>query len=297
MNIRKAANRYAGVIRWVSVALIALGFFLTARAFPFGRAVLAFEGWVDRFGFLGPVVFGFVYVIASLLLLPAAVLTFAAGAIFGVVEGVIVVSLAATTASAAAFLIARYLARNRIARIVRHMPRFAAMDRAIGEAGAKVVALLRLSPIVPYTISNYVFGLTSVRFWPYVLATWVFMLPGTIVYVYVGHFGTEQLTLQLEPKASRSPVEWAWLLGGLIATAGAAVYLTRLARRQLKAFAELEEGGEEEIAESKEMRHGWPWTAMALAALAALWLITAVIVNFNQDAIQRLFDFGRTTGG
>ena len=115
--------------------------------------------------------------------------TVAAGALFGSVVGVVVVSLASTTGAALAFLVARYLARDAVLRWVRRNPRYDAIDRAIGEGGWRVVALLRLSPLVPFNLQNYLYGLTAIRFWPCVLTSWAAMLPGTVVYVYLGHAG------------------------------------------------------------------------------------------------------------
>src|SRR5687767_14061170 len=96
-----------------------------------------------------------------------------AGGLFGLVRGTIIVSLASTTTAALAFLIARYLARERVRRMVEHSPKLRAVDAAIGNEGWKVVALLRLSPAVPFNVQNYLYGVTAIRFWPCVLTSWV----------------------------------------------------------------------------------------------------------------------------
>lgn len=72
-------------------------------------------------------------------------------------------------AAAVAFLIARYFARERILKLVEGNKKFLAIDKAIGENGFKVVTLLRLSPLLPFSLGNYLYGLTSVKFLPYVL--------------------------------------------------------------------------------------------------------------------------------
>lgn len=115
--------------------------------------------------------------------------------------------------------------------------KFQAIDEAIREAGWKSVALLRLSPALPFSFSNYAFGLTGVRTRGYVLATWLGTLPGTFVYVYLGHLGRSTLE-----GAERSPLEWALLVAGLGATIAVTWWLTVLARRKLR---ELEGPGTE----------------------------------------------------
>src|SRR5207245_1117774 len=101
------------------------------------------------------------------------------------VPGTVYVLIAATLGSAAAFLVSRYLARGAIERRLANIPRFAAIDRAVGAEGRKIVFLLRLSPVFPFTLLNYALGLTQVRFADYLVAA-IGMLPGTVLYVYAG---------------------------------------------------------------------------------------------------------------
>lgn len=198
--------------------------------------VLPLQAWLNAFGErvrgMGPaggLLYGAVYVLAVLLFVPGIVLTLGAGFLFGVAWGTVIVSLASTTAAAFAFLIARYFARSRVERLARRNPKFQAIDRAIGEQGWKVVALLRLSPLVPFSISNYIYGLTSVRFLPYVAASWIAMLPATVLYVSLGAAGQS-----LERGRARSPWEWVLLGAGILATAAITLVLTRVARRELR---------------------------------------------------------------
>ena len=107
-------------------------------------------------------------------------------------------------------------------------PRFGAVDQAITAGGCRVVALLRLSPTIPYSASNYLYGLTGIPFIPDLLASGVFTLPGTFIYVYLGYVGVETLG-----ERGQSPAEWTLLGIGLAATLLAAVYVTVLARRAL----------------------------------------------------------------
>ena len=190
-------------------------------------------GAIRWWGHLGPVAYGLFYAVAVVALVPASPMTVAAGALFGPVVGVVVVSLASTTGAALAFLVARYLARDTVARWVRRHPRSDAIDRAIGEGGWRVVALLRLSPLVPFNLQNYLYGLTAIRFWPCVLTSWVAMLPGTVVYVYLGHAGRAGLEA-LAGRRARSPAEWTLLAVGLAATILVSLYVTALARRAIR---------------------------------------------------------------
>ncbi len=218
--------RAARLVRGISVLALTAGVVVGLRALPLEAALARAQSAGDD-GAAGMLVFGGAYVVAALLLVPGAALTLAAGAVFGPSRGVLVVSVASTTAATLAFLIARHLARRRVEGLAGRYRTFRAVDRAIAEGGWKVVGLLRLSPAMPFSVENYLFGLTAVRFWPYVLASWVFMLPGTALYVSLGHAGRAAAT------GSRSPAEWLLLGAGLGATALVTAYLTRLARRAL----------------------------------------------------------------
>ncbi|HEX7252561.1 MAG TPA: VTT domain-containing protein, partial [Thermoanaerobaculia bacterium] len=164
---------------WAIAAAAAgvLGLALAWRFLPLTAWLRSLEVRVASMGSTGLLVYGAVYIAAVLLFVPGIVLTLGAGFLFGFVRGCLLVSAAATIAAALAFLSARHLARARIERWARGRPEFEAIDRAVGENGWKIVALLRLSPLVPFSLSNYFYGLTSVRFAPYVLTSWLAMLP------------------------------------------------------------------------------------------------------------------------
>ncbi len=276
-------SRHASVIRLVSLAAIALSLLLVARKLPVGQAVEALSGWVQGLGVWGPLVFGVIYVLAVVALVPASALTIAAGAIFGLLVGTITVSLASTTGAALAFLVARYLARDAVARRVRRYPKFEAIDRAIGEGGWKVVAMLRLSPAVPFNLQNYLYGVTRVRFWPCVLTSWIAMLPGTVMYVYLGHVGRAGLETASGGR-SRTPAEWALIVVGLLATVAVTVYVTRLARRAMGEQARIPADDTAQQAEEE----GRPWGAMIAALLALVSITGAAFVQFRPEALQGL---------
>jgi uncharacterized membrane protein YdjX (TVP38/TMEM64 family) len=230
--------RHAAAIKWISWAVLIAGLLMLVRTLPLADGVAAVRAWVAGLGVWGPLAFGLIYIVAVVAMLPASLLTLAAGATFGLVVGTITVTLAANIGAALALLIGRYLARNRVERLIASRPRLAAVDRAIEEGGWKVVALLRLSPAVPFNIQNYLYGLTSIGFWTCVLTSAVAMLPGTFLYIYLGHVaGTVTAG-----RAGRTPAEWTMLGVGLLATLVLTIYLTRLAREKLREQTDIEDG-------------------------------------------------------
>jgi uncharacterized membrane protein YdjX (TVP38/TMEM64 family) len=199
---------------------------------PLRQWLERFVNWASGTGSAGLAAFAVIYMIAAVLFVPGSVLTAGAGWVFGLWRGTLVVSAGATLGAAASFLIARYLARERVALWAQENPRFAAIDQAVGKEGGKIVLLIRLSPIFPYSLVNYLFGLTRVRFLPYLLASWLGMLPGTILYVYAGFAGRTLARTATGPGVGRLWDLIFWGVG-LAATALLTFYLTRLARRAL----------------------------------------------------------------
>jgi uncharacterized membrane protein YdjX (TVP38/TMEM64 family) len=155
-----------------------------------GGYVPVFRDWVNGLGVWGPVAFMGGYAAAVVAFVPASALTLAGGAIFGVIRGTLYVFAAATLGSCLAFLVSRYWARAAVERRLEGNERFASIDRAVGQQGRKIVFLLRLSPVFPFNLLNYALGLTQVRFADYVIAA-LGMLPGTLLYVYLGTVGGE----------------------------------------------------------------------------------------------------------
>jgi len=188
--------------------------------------------WVESLGAWGPVVFVAVYVVACVAFVPASLLTLGAGALFGVVTGVIVVFVGATLGAFGAFLIARHVARDWVSQRVARDPRFAAIDRAIAADGRRVVFLLRLSPVIPFALLNYALGLTKVRVADFLIAS-AGMLPGTLLYVYTGSLAGTVLGATSGAAPARGAGFYVVLALGLAATAAVTILVTRLARRAL----------------------------------------------------------------
>ena len=197
--------------------------------------------WISGLGSTAPLVFVPSYVVACVLFIPGSILTLSAGFLFGVVRGSIYVSVAATLGATVAFLIGRYAARQWVAARLASYPKFKAVDEAVAHEGWKIVALTRLSPLFPFNLLNYAFGLTNVRVRDYVVASWAGTLPGTIVYVYLGSLAAD-LTRAATGESQHSLAEWALYALGLLATIAVAVYVTRLSTRSLKQFSEMENG-------------------------------------------------------
>ena len=191
-----------------------------------------FAEWVDGLGWWGPLIFMAGYVAATVAFVPGSVLTLAAGAIFGLASGLVYVFIAATVGSAAAFLISRHIARSVIEDRIQNNERFAAIDRAIGRKGLKIVILLRLSPMFPFNLLNYALGLTSVSFTDYVFASPA-MLPGTLLYVYYGKIASD-VALLAGGASMHGPAYYAVLGLGLAAMIAVTTLVTRTARQALR---------------------------------------------------------------
>ena len=206
----------------VAVAVVAALFAFDARALL--RDTLAA---LESLGPWGPVIFVLLYIVAAVLFVPGSALTLGAGALFGVGLGSVLVSVGAALGATAAFLVGRYLARDWVAKKIEGNAAFAALDRAVATEGWKIVGLTRLSPAFPFTLLNYAFGLTQVSLRDYVFASWIGMMPGTVMYVYLGSLA------RAAGERHRTPAEWALYGVGLVATLVVTLFVTRLARAAL----------------------------------------------------------------
>jgi len=219
--------------RWmVAIALVA-GLVTAALTLPIDDWLLALVGWVRAVGAAGVAVYAAVYVTATLLLLPGSALTAGAGFAYGPLWGALLVSPVSVLAATLAFVLGRTVARDWVARRVSRAPRFAAVDEAIGHSGFKIVLLLRLSPLFPFNLLNYGLGLTRVRLRDYVLGSFLGMLPGTALYVYLGSLVTSASELLSGKSSGAGALGQALYWVGLAATIAVTVLVTRVARRAL----------------------------------------------------------------
>jgi uncharacterized membrane protein YdjX (TVP38/TMEM64 family) len=211
---------------WRPLLLICLvaAVIVLSYVFNIGERLATLRDWIHSLGTLGPVVFILIYVGATVAALPGLAITIAAGAIFGSIAGVIVVSIGSTIGASLAFLLARYFARDATEKWLSSRETFKKLDELTQKHGAIIVAIVRLVPLFPFNLVNYGLGLTNVRFWTYVLWSWLCMLPGTILYV----VGTDAVIQAIMSKK----VPWT-LVGIVICTGALLVVLVRFTRRQL----------------------------------------------------------------
>lgn len=216
----------------IAAALAALALLIVV-----GREVPAmlprFTSWVASLGAWGPLAFIAGYSIAPVIFAPAFLLTIAAGAIFGFLKGVFYVMIGATIGATLAFLTGRYLARHFVERLLHRDPRLQIIDRAVERHGFRLVALLRMSPAVPFVLLNYALGLSRVKLLDYVAAS-IGMLPVVAMYVYTGKVAGDLATLASGAAQPRGPLYYATIGLGFVSTVGVTVYVTRIAKQAIE---------------------------------------------------------------
>ncbi len=188
--------------------------------------------WVDSLGAVGAIAFMLIYIIATVAFLPGSILTLGAGVVFGVGLGSIYVFIGATIGATLAFIVGRYFARDWISKKIAGNDKFAAVDRAVGREGLKIVLLTRLSPVFPFNLLNYGLGVTGVSLRDYVIGS-LGMIPGTIMYVYLGSLAGNIATIGGANQPTNPTITWAIRIIGFIATAAVTLYVTKVARKAL----------------------------------------------------------------
>lgn len=189
--------------------------------------------WIQDLGPIGAIAFIILYIIATVAFLPGSILTLGAGVVFGVVLGSIYVFIGATLGATAAFLVGRYLARGWVAQKIAGNKKFKAIDEAVGGEGFKIVLLTRLSPVFPFNLLNYAYGLTGVSLKDYFLGS-VGMIPGTIMYVYIGSLAGSLAMVGTQAQPTNPAVQWTIRIIGFIATVAVTLYVTNVARKALE---------------------------------------------------------------
>lgn len=210
-------------------AAVAASFFC-----PVGRWIAWFQHWILGLGPWGVAVFALLFVATTLVLAPDWPLSITAGFVYGF-WALPIVLVAATVAATLSFLAARYLVRERVRGFLTQRPRLAAIDRAVADEGWKIVALLRLSPVIPFNLQNYVFGATAVPLLHYVMATGIGIIPGSLLYVYIGALGNAAR----HKGGVGASLEWLLFGLGLLATLTAAIVVARKAKAKLDEAAHL----------------------------------------------------------
>lgn len=228
-GIPAAAPQKSGVpiVKIVVAVAVLAAFIVAVKLLPTDEWLRALQDYVKGLGAVGWVVYALVYALCCVLFVPASLLTLGAGVIFGLVEGTIVVVIGATLGAVASFLLARTVMRSKIEGMTAGNEKFRALDRAIGKEGAKIVFLIRLSPLFPFTYINYGFGLTGVRTLPYALATLVGIIPGTFAFVYIG-------SLLATAAGDATTTQKAIQIAGLAITIIVTILVTKIARNAMK---------------------------------------------------------------
>ena len=222
---------------WLKILLIVLvvvgGLLFLRQWVPVKSYLESFLKWTEGAGTLGAIVLGIIYIAGSLLLFPGSVLTMGAGFLYGLLWGTIIVSLASTATACLAFLIGRTVGRGWVADKISDNKKFSAVDEAVGQEGFKIVLLVRLSPLFPFTLQNYAFGLTDITFWKYALASWVGMLPGTVMYIYFG-VAAKNIAEIIAGEATMSTPQKIFFWVGLVVTIFVVIFVTRVAKSAIQ---------------------------------------------------------------
>jgi uncharacterized membrane protein YdjX (TVP38/TMEM64 family) len=220
--------------RLVKIIVVAVGL---AALLLFGRQAAsqlpAFAAWVKSLGVWGPFAYIAGYTVVAVLLMPAFLLTLAAGALWGFAFGLLYAFTGAAVGASCAFLAGRHLVRRFVQHYVDRHPTVAAIDRAVESEGARLVFLIRLSPAVPYVLLNYVLGVSRLRFRDHLVGL-LGMLPVAAMYVYAGKVAGDLAVLASGAAAPRGTIYYVMLTAGLVATVAATILVTRAAKRALQ---------------------------------------------------------------
>ncbi|TDJ35781.1 MAG: TVP38/TMEM64 family protein [Gammaproteobacteria bacterium] len=226
----------------VFFAVVFLASLLAVTVLPIQSWLVAGTQWIETHRMFAWAAYVGTYIVVTVLVMPGSVLTVVAGFVFGLPVGVALVSAGSVLGAVSAFLVGRFFAREWVAQRIVKLPRLRALDMATHHEGFTIVFLTRLSPVFPFNLLNYAFGLTAVRLRDYFLASWIGMLPGTILYVYIGSVAKD-LTELTSGDIQTGMAGRLLLLVGLAATLILTILITRKATRILNAHLERELAG------------------------------------------------------
>jgi uncharacterized membrane protein YdjX (TVP38/TMEM64 family) len=218
-----------GVLLLIAVAAVVIFF----RVFDGNRWIRALLEGIRGLGPFGPILLVTVYIVGSVLFIPGSLLTLGAGFVFGLLPGYVYVTIGSVLGATAAFLVGRTLARRRIESRLSGNPRFRAIDEAVARKGWTIVFLTRLSPVFPFNLQNYMYGVTGVSLRDYFLASWIGMIPGTLLYVYLGS-AAESLAQVASGDVGGGSLKLVLFAAGLVATIAVTAYVTKVARAALR---------------------------------------------------------------
>ncbi len=224
-------------MKWIKplliVAAVAVLLVLGGKYLHLQQHIADVLAWIENLGPAGMGVYALLYIAACVLFIPGSLLTLGAGAIYGVVAGSVLVSISSTLGATAAFLVGRYFARDWIAKKIEGNARFTTIDDAVAKEGWRIVGLTRLSPVFSFNLLNYAYGLTKVSLREYIFASWIGMMPGTVMYVYIGSLAGDLASIGAETAEAPSTARWIINIVAFIATVLVTVYVTKIAKKAL----------------------------------------------------------------
>ena len=234
MELSEKKSGISAKLKLIIVVLVVAALFGLEKYFNVQELLKKSLDWIRQLGPLGFIIFIVIYIFACVLFLPGSVLTIGAGAAFGVVKGFILVSISSILGATCAFWVGRYFARNWVEKKIYGNEKFKEIDEAVAREGWKIVGLTRLSPVFPFTLLNYAYGVTKVSLKDYFLASWVGMIPGTVMYVYIGSLAGDVATAGTGGGVVSGSAQWAIRIIGLLATIAVTVYVTKIAKQALE---------------------------------------------------------------
>ncbi|HYT95115.1 MAG TPA: TVP38/TMEM64 family protein [Gemmataceae bacterium] len=291
-RVNEILHGYARLLRLGSVLLILLSVLLFVKSLPIDQPLRWLTDRIQGLGAWGPLLFVLLYVAVTMLPFPGTPVTLAAGAVFGPILATVIISLASTLSAALWFLLARYLAHDKVARKIEQFPRLRALYRAVGrEGGWKIVMAIRLSHAMPYGIQNVLLGLTPIRFVPFLLATVASMLPGTVLFSWVGSLGASAL------EGAELGGGWVVRLAVIVAAVLAMIYVVHVARKAIKEKTGIDLEKDDPLehpeplstpqADMPQPHQGWAWDVIGLLLVALLLLVGAIWSYAERDAIRQ----------
>lgn len=224
------------ILKYIAIASVIAALVIGYRYFPSQALMLHLLRWIEHLESWGPIAFIAIFNMATILFIPGSILTLGGGVIYGLMWGSIYVFMAAIIGAIVAFAIGRYISRDWVAGQMARHPNFKAIEEAVTHSGMKIVFLTRLCPIIPFNLANYAFGVTQVSFKDYIVGS-IGILPGTIMYVYLGSLIGDLTTICSPDLMWQNPQTETikWLVNGIsvVTTIGITVYLGKIAKSAL----------------------------------------------------------------
>lgn len=223
-------------LRWVGFGLIVVGIALAYILLPLKDWLTSIAGTIESLGAAGVLLYIAIFVVFCMFLLPAALVSILSGVAWGM-WGFAVALPSATLAACVAFLISRYLFSGRFRAWLLTKPRLSAVERAVNQKGAMLVFFMRLSPIMPFPVLNYIFGLTRIPFRKYALATFIGLVPINFMWAYVGTIGRDLAGADGQEPGEVGTAKIAMGVVGGVITLAVTFWVGRAARQAMREAA------------------------------------------------------------